>query len=652
MIGFDTSLVDVWDQQKSDEKRVEDSGLQGERSSTARKLSDLLLKKRQLLAERKVLVKEIAATGVKDAELRKMLVLRVEQAEQELSAARHHLERIRSLQSSGVFSQRERQAAEDRVTRAEQALRVPLLELELHDSTSGGVAREVVTLDLQMLDLELGNQLSQDGLFGEIASLSTLQRLHEDVRTAKIREIDWWLEKYDTMREKDTIRASDDGVLTYSPKTTYPVEVGSKHGVYSLAFILQEQDLVAELFLPERVRFLVRPFEEGMSEHGRAIMRFPALHGQTYSGRVQSVGSVAQTLRKNGPKGFRCLVDIDGDLGAVRPGMTVEAELMILIDPAAVAIPLWLVGDPRKAEVTRENGEVVALRGYVIGTRFVVTSGIRVGDRLRVPSTLPGEHAARLAGRIEPKEYLTLKWLLDGIGGRGRWIYRQLVPDGSHVEAGQMVAEAYPNWGDKGDETYQLPFESMDKEARVEIDRIEAQNRLIGAYVAWRKSRMAAGKARLLYLVARYGNFALAEMGAEVNQETSRLDLRNAIQQADWAAADDSGFASEHLKSKYRLDRDLADIAYRKAELASVAALRSRDWLVVWTGEQDMEVKLLSAAAQRQAYSAARIRYQLDLHRAAEAYNEFRKRYDRESKDETCSKLYALQSGRVFHREH
>ena len=338
---------------------------------------------------------------------------------------------------------------------------------------------------------------------------------------------------------------------------------------------------------------------------------------------------------------------------SVRPGMSVRASVTVGVDSQYVLLPMWLMTDLRYPEVVRADGGRIPVKGYLLNSSFVVTEGVANGDLLRVPTLGGGgENRIRVSGKLEAVDPLVLEWLIEvkrSWHHDSSYIYDEIVADGSMVEKGDVVARALHRFGGENEEVFQLESEKLEEEAGLSMARIEAESGLIAAYVTWQRGRMQAEKARLRYLVARYGSYELQQTRADVALSNARLGLEAARHEARDAISDDTGFLSEHSKRDAVLAQDLSEVSYRKAELTAVAALRVRDWLGVQNGERAMAELLDAARAKRQAYRTACSKYRLDLHRAARKFRSFMDRYESKKKRMESLELVAPRAGRVFY---
>jgi len=651
IIEFDTTLLHKWHADRDATRSIAVADLQKQRRKNAEMLSDLVLKRRLLEAEQKSLLKQIAATRVKDETERKVLALQVEQAQFEVEAARKQLERLRALAAEGALGKHTVQEAEERYELAVQALRVPKVILDVFDTVTGSTRREILELDLAALELELGNDLNDSGVFGEIESLKKLDELHGSSKNAAVRLEERLLNLVDANKENNVMVAETSGTFIHNPDIPNRLEPGVRNHICTLAFVLQSENSAVDAFVSESVRHLLNRGGEDAESKLEAVLHIPAIPGSAFPAHVAAVGSVPEMSRTHGDKGFSCRVEIDAEIEGIRPGMTVEVHVHVPVPPTTVTIPVWLIEDPLRPEVVQADGARRPIGGFVLGNRFVVARGLDAGESLLLPWDAPPASTIRLSGAIRPADYTPISWDLPVHFGswRNPFKYRDVVPDGSVVRKGDVLAVAVDDGSQFENLKCELDYQVTEADAMLGVARLNARNKLVKEFVAWRRSELLARKARINYLLERYLSYEIEETQADVAQQSAVLDLRDTERVATRAAADTTGFLSRHQKDKYALEHALGRIAWRQATLNSVAALRIRDWLNVREEEDAMLASRLEAYAGRLSYSAARAAYQVDMMRAMEVYRNAMRKHEEDSKVVTRNKLYAPRDGRVFY---
>jgi len=642
IIEFDTIAVEEWAREKADEREVEVAQLTSTRGSTDRTVTALELKRQLLDSESRYLRKRIAATRVKDKARKRVLELLLEQAQRNLAAARRHCQAVSASGAAELFSERYRAEAKDRLQRAEQAMKLPEFEVDLYERATGGYARKLFGIDLEIVSIELGNELGEAGVFGELAGLEKLQTLRDSVQTGRIRDLDWHLANYRDTINDSVLRASVPGVLSFNQDLIYKIEIGSKNPNQSLAFVLQQPDLVVRLALPEDIRHLVHPTEN-------VTLTLPAL-STSFSGDLVAVGATAHK-RSGGSDGrvFDCVVHPNEVPTGLRAGMTAVAIVPIALPSASLVLPKWFVADPQLPEVVLHSGTRQRIEGFAVGPYFVATAGMNEGDIVVLPASDASNNLVRVSGNIEPVDPLVLKWEVNEIHGRrSRWMYEQLLADGTAVQRGTQLAELMRLEGVEDRSTFQLAHELHENRTNLAVAKIEAENALIKSYVAWRQASLSADRSRLEYLLERYSSFERELLQAEQKQQAAILTHEQAQREANSISADRTGFVSQHQRQEVDLVAQLAAITLRREHLNSISALRARDWLIVREHENKTLDDRRQAQAARQDYSRARITYQLAVTAAVDGFRAYMRGYHERRRDETRRILYAPQDGRLF----
>lgn len=654
LIEFDTAVLDKWTLERECHKMTAEAKLLKQQRANAQKLTDLALKRKVLEADRENLLKQIAATHAKDESERQILMLQIEQAEFAIAAARRNLNRVSALAAEGALGQHIVQQARERHERAVQAARVPRLALEVFDSVTGSAERELLELDLAATDLELGNTPGGGGVgvFGEIESLQTLNGLQGRVGNAEARKQERVIAACETMRRTYIMSAGQDGTFVHNPYMENGLAPGLVHHDCDFGFVFKPEDSAVDFFVAETARHLLSRGSSGTGpgERQAALLRIPAVPGQTFRSHVTVIGSVSKESEKHGTSGFTCRVELEDDAEELKAGMTVEVELQVPASPDFVAIPMWLVEDPLRPEVVLHDGKRRPIEGFVLGTRFVVTEGLQAGDSLLLPWESPPERTIRVSGKLRPRRYTPISWEMPRpYHWWTPYIYTDLVPDNTPVHKGDLLASAAAEGYHFKDRVYESDYQKIEAETMLAVARLEAQSRLLKAFVSWQKKELAARKARVNYLLQRYVSYEIQETVADVAQQDAKLMLHETEREAAQATADTTGFLSRHQKSERKLEHELAEIAFRQKTLNSVAALRTRDWLQVRHDESTMFASRLAAYGERLGYSAARAAYEVDMMRAQEAFREGMRQYEENLQFIVRSKLYAPRDGRVFY---
>jgi len=646
LIVFDTDLVQLWFEQRETDIEVEELQLALSRLRTQRKLVDLRLKKADLQAKRETLDKGIAATRIKDERQLEIARLELELAEAALTDARTRLAAIRVMQDSGTVSRLAIRRAMDAYEKAFQATRLPRVKLELLEDDTGASSRHKLELDLQALQFELGNAAHKDGVFGEIAALEELQRMRERIQTHRLRRLELAQRTDREALEHNYIEASATGMLKYRRGRDGDVEPGVKLSSSSVAFVLENKEMIAYARLPERWRNLLGTWTEQAPAQGRATVAVPGLGHAALAGRVLSIGTAPRRASTGAQKEFNCAVRLDEKDPALRVGMRVRCTFHIPLPEQAVVIPTWLVANLREPRVRLRDGTTREITGYVVGHDFVVVRGLHGGEQILAPAAGPDDGNLRLTGVVSAPEVLPVR-----VPGRHwRLEITDIVPDGSFVHKDQVVARLTTSWGNTDRDEMQVEAGGIEAESQFVIDKINAESNLVKAYVRWKKAKVAQEQTRLAHLIARYVSYAPDITRAEVQVANSRIELDSLEAQTRIRTAPFyRDIMSLNQVRSLELRLALAEIGHAKAALKRIGDFRKRDWLSVWSAQEKMRAAEQDAFAERVAYSLAREKYQLDIQRAYDRRQRELDHIERHQRQLDSETIRAPRDGRVFY---
>ncbi len=189
--------------------------------------------------------------------------------------------------------------------------------------------------------------------------------------------------------QNSTVRAPADGVVVYKP-----LSIGGEFRTVRVGDTLYPNQPF--LVLPDMTNLVVHcdiPESElaRVAERNKAYIRPLAYPGLSLPGTVETVGSVAQTLpaRPAWQKYFHVTIGVDKVDPAIRPGMSVMADVVSLHKSNAVLIPrravLW---DAGKAFSQVVDGQSYHTRELTLGAAndlyYEVIDGVKSGDRVLI----------------------------------------------------------------------------------------------------------------------------------------------------------------------------------------------------------------------------------------------------------------------------
>ena len=558
---------------------------------------------------RKVLAAEIEATRRKDEAEIAILRTQVDLAELEVEQAKRRLDRLEALDRQGVNVYRELLDARDVYDKAVEALRIPQDELDYTLSVTGSPTRRLLELERDAVEIDLGSDGLEQGVSGEMAA----RRRRADLNAARA-EWSWSYHRVrrDRLRElaeNGSLQARSGGIVRHREGG---LNTGDWLNRASAIFVLSEEDMGFEFNLPARWRNVVDVANPARPETGRVFVDVPQLGYRRLSGRIMSIA--ARPYNTLNGQAYRCTVGLDAPAPGLLEGLQVDCVIRAAVPPGAVAIPLWTVSDLRDPAVTMADGSTRPLIGHAVGHRFIVTDGLKAGEKVRSMPRRRPERPVRLTGVIEARESIDLR-----VPWRSEIL--EMVPEGTEVEQGEVIArlELTRRMG-KEDRLRDAEFLERKAETQRDVSRLEAETKVSGAYALWQKQRLKVDDARLRFLVERYAGFS-GEVEADATREKVAIALRAAERRLGEAEASaELGTVSAQAVRDARLRAEKVRLKLGKAELEAVSALRRRDWTMVWARQAECLEVEEKAAALRGEYSVWRKQSGLDGAQAEDRY--------------------------------
>lgn len=573
---------------------------------TIRKIRDEQVELRQQIA---LFDAQIAATHRRDDEAIAVARLEVELSGQRLDAASAHLDRIRRLGSiAGAVEARD---AARRQALAEQAVRVPEAELEYLESVTRSISRRLLQLDRQVAAITLGGSDTEGGLGAAIAVLETSREAEIKVGVEALKRMQRYQVRDTALLQDNQVRAKVAGVIRYR---VGGLSVGGRPRRSTAIYVVRPEDLALEFDLPERWRHLVTVFDSDDPVAGRVRVDVPPLGVRDVEARVRSISMKPYPTRRG--RAYRCHVQFDRMLPGLRDGMTVNVRVPVRVSPGAVQIPRWAVSGNVDRWVRMADGTRRRVRGWAVGTQFIIEEGLRVGEQVQAVVAKDANGGSRITGIVEPQESIQL-----GVPWRVEII--EMVGEGSMVRKGDVVATVFRLRGDMMRDTYdeRIAQAHLEGASELKVARMEALSALRDAYAAWQASQTTIARARLVHLVERYGSFDQQQIAGDVALVQARIALgesRHAL--SDLEAAAEADIVSVHEVREGRLEVDQAVLRLQKQEVAAAASLRMRDWITVWEKQEASGIAYEKADELRSAYSLQREEYQLAMARAQDNY--------------------------------
>ena len=640
LLSLSIKLAEIWTERRQLDIDLTHTQLKLKQFQTARDIADLEWQRTEFDKQHEVLDARIAATRKKDQAELEIARLKLARAQQTLAEAERRVDRLRSLAVKGVANPRELRLAEADFERARQQVRVPEVELETLETTTGVITRRILQADRDALALELGNEEHVEGVFRQIATLRHKQELNALVVSKKLRREQRKQSQDRQTMADNALRAEIAGVVRHRDDGLTP---GQRiWSMSTVMFILRDEDMGFTFDVPIRWRNLIEVAGASDPEAGQVYVDVPQLQIERLPARVRSISALPHKTPSG--RAYRCHVAISEPLAGLREGMQVDCVLLVPVPTKVVEIPSWAVADPGDPSVIMADGARRAVEGRLIGHRFVVYEGLEAGEQIRARADADRQPVVRLGGMVRPRQNrdLWVPWAVE---------IEEMVPDGTYVEKGDFIAEVIPIREHRYMREREDGEEVLEQaEAGLAVARIEAEAELAKAYVAWRKATLAVDKARLRHLLARYGSYEAEQIGGDVQMAMANIDVTAKTRElTDIEDPSIRSAVSGHQIRDHRLSVEHARLAVRKTELGAAYAERQRDWLSVWQAMEDVDVAQDEADALRADYSLARENYHLTLARAHDQYQrsmDHGRRIIRRIDERT---VHAPFSGRVFY---
>jgi multidrug efflux pump subunit AcrA (membrane-fusion protein) len=609
-------------------------------------LAALELRRGDLEANQRTLQAAIAATRARDEQQLAIARLAAGDANAKLDAATAAFARVDELHRAGHAEESDFAQARDARDLAEAATRQPRAELEFVEHDTASVTRQRLQLELAKVEEELHGVDGNGGVVADVRELRSRQEAQERISGEDLARREMDDRRRREVIEGPVIAARASGTVRYRDGE---VRVGAKLGAASFVFVLGTSETIVAFQIPEALRRLIRPDAE---DGGRVEARIDAL-GATLSGRILSVAAVPTAQSADARRTFACVARFDEGEGQqrlldrLRPGMRARLAIDVPIAAGAAVVPLWRIGDAARPRARMESGEERELDGFVVGPDFIATSGLHPGERLAGDVPSAAKPRLRLSGVVEAQRYEPVRL------ASGGWELTEVVPDGARVEQGQVLARLSKSvtWVDVGAAAFSIEYGTAKARAAYDVARIDAEDALEKALLAWHEAAVDATRARLERLVADWSEDSSGAAAAEAALSSAEVAYRRAERAAQGLDDPEAQQAwSRNDIASRRLDLELAAIGLDRARLAAAAKRRERDWLAQQDSYAAVEAADANAVAARSGCSAARAGMQAALSTAQVVLRQALDSQRRTRADIADEVVLAPRSGRVYHR--
>ncbi len=636
---IDPEPVQRWLDNQAQHLHEDELDLALKRLRTATQIDGLQERLADATAQRTTNLAAIAATREADAQERRIAELEVASATTQRDAAQARLERLRLL-GADVPAQTVR-SAEDALARANADLRVPTVRLELLRATTGAIARRRLEIATAKLDEDLAGDR---GLSADITLAQVKQGSDEALQRGDAQRRHHDAERRAAAVAQPRVLAQAAGTVSYPDGR---MRLGSKLAPgQAFVWVLEAQHLIVAVELPDEAQALLLGGIAGASAsaaQGHGEVTIPALGGGAQVRVPVTVRDIAASPRPSADgthRVFACrlafaFTDPEAEArvrAQMKPGMRVQCALALSLPGAIAVIPTFCLSDRRQPRVQMADGSERTLTGTVLNDRFVVHTGVQPGERIRV--AVPTAHArdvVRVTGVLEATTALPIRL------SSGEWELSEVVPDGSMVQAGQVVARLSKRtwWRDLELDRFTVQAGDARAGANLAISRAEAEQQRVRALAAWHQAQRDADAATLEHFIARYAVDDEGIASAQSAVERAAIDAAaNARSAQDAAEPRLAATLSANAIAARNVAAGASARALTAAQIRAVATTRASDWFVLADKAEAERSAHLAATAARQAYSlsceqarlaqaAAADRYRADLRSRDGQRNEF-----------------------------
>lgn len=586
---------------------------------------------------------QVAATRKRDAAELRIAELELGARDRALSDAAERAARMEKLKAEGAAGLAEWRQSLDELALAEQDRKGPAARLEVLRSLTGRISRDLLSLEREMALLELGDAEHPGGVFGDLAAQEREVELKRSAvgERMKVHYLD--RARAERLFSNNVARADLAGVVRFTSQWGDKPRLGTRARASSMVAVLRPEDLCFRVELPERWRDLLALGAVSGSNGLATRIEVPQLGVRDLAARIVSVSSSPRATRVLGLRAYDCLVMPEEPVPGLCENMQVSCALRIAVPAGAVRVPIWAVDGGVEPRVRLEDGSLRPVRGLAIGSWYVVTAGLRVGERVLSRAGAGGNGGRRLSGKVRPVEQVELV-----VPNNVEIV--EMVEDGAPVRRGDVVARLARTDGKEGDDVQAAAVLRAEAQAQLEIGRIKADTELTQSYVKWRKAVLGVRRDRLRHWVARYESNEdeqVAGSAALVRAELSVARCEREVRDREGSRA--QGTASLQSLREAQLARDLAGVELARAELACAAIGRSRDWLGVWEKQESAYQSGEAAETARADYSIQRGVRSLAMKRAMGVYQGAMDKAHRLVTESGRTTVYAPIDGRVFY---
>lgn len=325
--------------------------------------------------------------------------LELDQAKRDLERLQEKYDRSQKLQAEGFLSNDQLKSDYMDLKRAEARVETATLDQKTYEEFQYPRDEKTKISDLEEAKADLERVKTQNEINADAkrSSLDTTRRQYE----LKVERLAKLKEQYDLA----TIKAPTDGLVVYATSIGRgrdmimmggdgPLQVGREVRPNEQLIILPDtSSMVATVRVHESLAGRIRPGQ-------RASLKIDAIVGETFFGKVESIGVLAETGGWRDPNrreySVRIAIDHDNSDGKLKPSMRAEAEIMLGAVENSLMVPVQAVfSDGPVKYVYVPNGSrfdrVPIKVGRTSDTYAEILAGADEGARVLLREPTPGE---------------------------------------------------------------------------------------------------------------------------------------------------------------------------------------------------------------------------------------------------------------------
>ena len=512
-------------------------------------------------------------------------------------------------------------------------------QLALAEDPDPVIGAATAQLRIERLEAQIGD--AEHGLVAEIAAASAKETADLAAGREHLNREELNIARLEALCADPELRAGSAGRVRLR---NGQVQGGAKLPATAAVFVCGTGEQVAAFGLPEHLRDLVRPWTPGDESAGLAEVDVQGAAGpQRLTGRLLSIGATPEP-QPDGRRAFPAVIGLGAAGDELPLGLPATVRLAIQTTADSLTLPAFCLGWSGRPMVLTGDG-ARPVEAAIIGSEALILSGLAAGTRV-----LPWE--ARTAIRVPTRRLTGVleAWERDPVRLRATdWEVSEIVPDGSLVEAGAVVARLSPYWRD---------FWAIRQE--VLASRTNARHRRNSAAAGAAIERLRAEvDRRRAALDAKLAQLELAEAEKpRAIQEIAQAEAAalGAAARAHRAAAavpkpgESRADLSEGARTALAAEAERAAIDAERAALDAVALRRQDSWVDRRAAEERLRSARWRGECAEADWQLARTVFLRQIANVAQVYRMHLRSARNQRRLLEGEVLLAPRSGRIHHR--